>query len=225
MIASIKQLDIGEVQLIGSIDFYGNRDYCVYAHIFPDGKKYIGATKNISKRWKLGEGYVSNKEMHRAIQKYGWGNIRHEIVADNLSISQAREIERNLIKLFNSVNDGYNKANGGDGLFGYLNKYGSTIIKFMEQHTPIFDDHLALLREIDGCEEESERINNADYQMRMKWKEEYDSFKHGDSLLFLAYWWQNLVFILGGGKIDDIGHFGSVAAERLNEIAKENSGG
>lgn len=212
-----REQDAGSEQVIKTIDFHGSRDFCVYAHIFPDGKMYIGATKNKSKRWRNGEGYLNNKEMYNAIQMFGWNNIQHEIVSDHLSLSQARELERSLIKLFNSTDNGYNKAKGGDGLLGYLNKHCAKVIQLMDQYSPLFDDNVVLLRDVDGCEEDSEKINNADYQMRTKWNDEYISLMHADSLMFLGYWWRNLVFILSGEKIDDIKSFCTVGARYLEE--------
>lgn len=85
--------------------------------IFPNGKKYIGITKQeVEKRWLKGNGYKGNKYMFRAIKKYGWDNIKHIILFENLTKEEAEQKEIDLIKLFksNERQYGYNIQNGGN---------------------------------------------------------------------------------------------------------------
>lgn len=93
-------------------------NYKVYMHICPNGKKYIGITKRKpNKRWQNGYGYKTQKHFYRAIQVYGWNNIKHIILFDNLNYQQACDKEVELIKLFNTnnYNYGYNVSSGGEG--------------------------------------------------------------------------------------------------------------
>ena len=55
------------------------------------------------------------------LKKYGWRNIAHEIVAENLFYKQAIEIEINLIEKYKSYERdfGYNITKGGDGHSGF----------------------------------------------------------------------------------------------------------
>lgn len=90
--------------------------YKVYKHTTPGGKIYIGITsQEISKRWQNGLGYANNGYFMRAIKKYGWDNIKHEILFDGLSKEQAEQKEIELISLYNSADRdyGYNISNGG----------------------------------------------------------------------------------------------------------------
>lgn len=93
----------------------------VYMHIAPNGKKYVGITKDIRQRWRYGNGYKNHKYFWKAIVKYGWDNFQHIILLDNLSAEQAKEYEKLFITLFNSNNPefGYNLTKGGDGISGY----------------------------------------------------------------------------------------------------------
>lgn len=95
----------------------------VYVHIFPNNKLYIGITKSddCSKRWVRGKGYDSQQFMHRAIQKYGWDNIKHIILMTGLDISVAQEVEKYLIMKYRTQNPqlGYNISGGGDTNAGY----------------------------------------------------------------------------------------------------------
>jgi group I intron endonuclease len=84
----------------------------------PNGKKYVGITIQIFKRrWANGEGYRFNKHFYNAIKKYGWENIKHEIVAENLSAVEAKEMEVRLISEYKTHDQkfGYNKTFGGEG--------------------------------------------------------------------------------------------------------------
>ena len=86
-------------------------------HKCPNGKVYIGITSRRPKaRWVCGNGYIKNEHFYRAIQKYGWENIEHIIVEQNLSKKDAAELEIKLIKEYKS-NDykfGYNMSSGGE---------------------------------------------------------------------------------------------------------------
>lgn len=93
-------------------------NYYVYKHTFPNNKVYIGITQQEpEKRWKNGLGYDAHQKiMKRAIQKYGWNNIRHEILYKNLSKNEACNKEIELIALYDSTNKqkGYNVSQGGE---------------------------------------------------------------------------------------------------------------
>lgn len=91
--------------------------YKVYKHTCPNGKVYIGITQQrLTKRWNNGQGYVLNPYFSKAINKYGWNNIRHEVLFEGLSKEEAELKEIELIKSHNSndKNFGYNLTNGGN---------------------------------------------------------------------------------------------------------------
>ena len=90
----------------------------VYIHKFPNGKNYIGVTdRTLQARWGVGGcGYDQQQVMWRAIQKYGWENIEHILLFDNLSKEEAGQKEKELIKEYNSLlrnGQGYNIQEGG----------------------------------------------------------------------------------------------------------------
>lgn len=90
-------------------------NYKVYIHIFPNGKKYIGITKReIKDRFDNGNGYQT-KIMKNAIKKYGWDNIKHEVLFENLTREKASSLEISLIKKYHTTNIkyGYNICKGG----------------------------------------------------------------------------------------------------------------
>ena len=97
------------------------KNYTVYKHIAPNGKIYIGQTgqKNPKRRWQNGEGYKPNAHFYNAIQKYGWDNFEHEIVATGLTKKEADWLEKYLIAYYETTNrtKGYNNTKGGDGSF------------------------------------------------------------------------------------------------------------
>lgn len=95
--------------------------YIVYKHIFPNDKIYIGITSQVNPqvRWgKTGGGYRNHYPIWYAIQKYGWDNVKHEIVYSDLSEEEAKYMEIELIALYNSTNHkfGYNVSPGGDSV-------------------------------------------------------------------------------------------------------------
>ena len=91
--------------------------YKVYKHTCPDKKVYIGITgQDTVKRWKNGFGYANNEYFMRAIIKYGWQNIKHEILFDSLTKEEAEAKEIELIAFYksNQREYGYNIDNGGN---------------------------------------------------------------------------------------------------------------
>lgn len=96
------------------------KSYVVYRHIFPNGKSYIGITcaKPYYYRWRAGSSYNRQPKVYNAIKKYGWENVRHELLYERLSQEDANRIEREMIAKFDSVNKGYNVSTGGGGTFG-----------------------------------------------------------------------------------------------------------
>ena len=96
-----------------------NENYKVYVHINKiNGKRYFGITKQeVEKRWLNGKGYSRNKYFNRAIEKYGWHEgFEHIIVAKGLSEDEAKWLEMELIREWNTTNPkcGYNYTLGGD---------------------------------------------------------------------------------------------------------------
>lgn len=96
--------------------------WCVYVHISPSLKYYVGITSKDTKiRWgNNGNGYQS-QYFSKAIAKYGWENFEHIIIAENLTEDEAKNLEKSLIKRLqsNKRDFGYNITEGGDGVCGF----------------------------------------------------------------------------------------------------------
>lgn len=93
-----------------------DNNYKVYKHTCPNGKVYIGITKDsVKNRWESGWGYKSNIHFFKAIVKYGWINIKHEVLFEGLSKEDAEKKEIELIAQYRSSdrNYGYNFDLGG----------------------------------------------------------------------------------------------------------------
>jgi len=90
--------------------------YAVYKHTAPNSKVYVGITCQESEyRWQDGLGYSDNHSFYADIVKFGWENIKHELLYENLDAATACRIERDLISEYGS-NDptfGYNIDSGG----------------------------------------------------------------------------------------------------------------
>ena len=100
--------------------------WTVYRHITPNGKSYIGITSDKPEhRWKNGRGYRENTPFGKAIEKYGWDNIKHEIIDTNIDEFEAKCLEEYYIFSYRtyvgfSDCNGYNCTLGGEGSLGYI---------------------------------------------------------------------------------------------------------
>ena len=94
-----------------------DKEYIVYCHTSPNGKRYVGITshKRPNDRWRSGKGYQNNFYFDNAINKYGWENFFHDILEKGLSESEAAEKEQYYIALWNTTDRrfGYNRDLGG----------------------------------------------------------------------------------------------------------------
>ena len=90
--------------------------FCVYCHISPSGKRYVGITcRKPQKRWNYGKGYVGNDYFTKAIEKYGWDSFEHIILYEGLTLDEASDMEIQLIREWDTTNrkKGYNLDLGG----------------------------------------------------------------------------------------------------------------
>ena len=94
-----------------------NETYCVYIHTNKiNGKMYVGQTcQKPEKRWSSGYGYRNCSYFYKAIKKYGWDSFEHNIVASNLTLEEANNLESILIEKLDTRNPdkGYNLRSGG----------------------------------------------------------------------------------------------------------------
>ena len=109
---------------------YLNNTWLIYMHVVPKelslydyDKYYIGITsRNLEERANYGFGYKGSTYFYSAIKKYGWNNIKHIVLKENLTEYEAKEMEKLLIKYLktNDTKYGYNLTKGGDGVVGLV---------------------------------------------------------------------------------------------------------
>lgn len=128
------------------VDINNQNTWVIYKHTSPSGKVYIGIThyENPQKRWgKNGRYYSKRTVFYKAIQKYGWDNIIHEILFRRCSEELAKILEKAYIKYFQDLNMSYNMTIGGDGHnFGKncgTTEYNTKRSKLYRQKHPEFD--------------------------------------------------------------------------------------
>lgn len=91
--------------------------YTIYVHVFPNGKRYVGMTKRtVERRWNNGNGYKACPLVDRAIEKYGWENVKHEVLQTAKTQRDAEVAERYYIALYSTTDPkfGYNVLEGGN---------------------------------------------------------------------------------------------------------------
>ena len=119
--------DVIEVQENAQVDDKENK-WCVYIHTnLVNGKKYVGITsQSVNDRWRNGAGYRGCEIFWKAINKYTWDGFSHEVIVSELTESEAKQKEMELIALYKtnctkyrSPSYGYNMTDGGDGNIGW----------------------------------------------------------------------------------------------------------
>lgn len=93
----------------------------LYRHITPSGKVYIGITSQKPEyRWNNGNGYLHSRKtkFKSSILKYGWDNIKHEVLFTNLDEDTAKRLEVELIRHYKNLGISLNHTDGGEGVKG-----------------------------------------------------------------------------------------------------------
>ena len=91
----------------------------IYRHISPSGKSYIGKTKY---DWQQRAGsdpeqaYYGSVKFLNAIRKYGWGNLEHHILEDDVREDDLTIRENFWIDFYDSIHNGYNFIGGNPPL-------------------------------------------------------------------------------------------------------------
>lgn len=87
-------------------------DYKVYVLLFPNNKVYVGSSKNLKQRWNNGLGYKNQPVLYKAIQDFGWENIKKYVIYSNLTQEEAEKKENETIVIYKSYMEefGYNKS-------------------------------------------------------------------------------------------------------------------
>lgn len=103
-------------------------NYKIYKHTSPSGKCYIGITcqtpenrygTNGCKYTEIKkDGHFKHPIFAKAILKYGWDNIKHEILFSNLTEERAKNLEISLIRHYKNLGLSYNVTDGGEGTSG-----------------------------------------------------------------------------------------------------------
>ena len=103
----------------------------IYKYTSPSGKVYIGQTTNEKKRRQgflcvSNESYTKlNSRIDRARKKYHPSNFTYEILFEkeyengDEMIEELNELEKKFIIEYDSINNGYNMTEGGEGMWGY----------------------------------------------------------------------------------------------------------
>lgn len=131
--------------------------YKVYRYIFPNGKSYVGVTKNsISER--KDQGYQHNKPLQNAFREFR-SAIQVEILECELSQSEAFKKEEMYIAYFKSADPeyGYNVSAGGKSTFKGLHHTEEHKQYMREKHkNKVFSEsHIQHLRDAHKSERKS----------------------------------------------------------------------
>jgi group I intron endonuclease len=114
----------------------------IYKITSPSGKSYIGRTKDFSQRMiehKSEAKRNSNRSIHKSINKYGWDNMKQEILME-VHPRESQDIEEFLIKKYDTVKIGYNETYVGGGGDQWKGRYD----------TPEYKQFVEKMKEING---------------------------------------------------------------------------
>ena len=90
--------------------------YVVYLITFPNNKKYCGYSSNLKRRWRSENKYHTQPAIYRAIKKYGWNNLKKEVLYIFDNAEDALKQEAICIEEMDLLNPdkGYNLVPGGN---------------------------------------------------------------------------------------------------------------
>ena len=122
-------------------------DYTVYKLTLTDGRVYIGMTHQSLPQRCRKSGYTQCPAMAKAIEEYGWDAFSVSVIADHLSQTEAEQIEKDSIALYDSTNPykGFNVALGGN-IEGRHSRVTRQRMSVSQKGRQFSDEHLMRLR-------------------------------------------------------------------------------
>lgn len=168
--------------------------YVLYEHVFPNGKKYIGITSNATRRFSNdGKGYNNNEKMRKAIKKFGWDNVEHNIVESGLTRTEAARKERELIEKEDTIRNGYNLSPGGTISVTLYCRHITQMLKVasrLKEYKPFYEK----ARDLAEDESWAYQMNLVDIVIREEvdwYKNEmfYDSYDEFCAWFYLMSYW------------------------------------
>ena len=159
--------------------------YCITNNI--NGKKYVGQSVCIEKRFEQHIYSQSNSEIHNAIEEFGVANFRFEVLIA-CSKNELDEQEVKFIRLLDSYENGYNQTRGGQHSvynFEYdYRKYSelkeelknkSDKIRSLKSLEYVLRGKLNNLEsKIDSLKEENDSLKTKNMLLEKKLKKDYD---------------------------------------------------
>lgn len=126
--------------------------YIVYKYVAPNGKVYIGQTKNslAQRAGKNGSKYKENILFYRAILKYGWDFFEknREILKQNLTQEEANYWEQYYIDKYDSIYQGYNILSGGQNDLAEYNSIPIVCINLLDRTQLTFESITEAARQL-----------------------------------------------------------------------------
>ena len=143
----------------------------IYKITNPEGKIYIGLSKNIEKRWKQYKNRVgdSNKKLQESLKILGYNNHVFEIkelIEFDISLTEKqnnkilRERERYWIKYYKSDNSGLNENGGGSGCGSHTAESKQKISKSLKNKSKPSDFGIKR-KKFQHIEEYKQKLKNA----------------------------------------------------------------
>jgi hypothetical protein len=128
----------------------------IYRIIFPDGKSYVGSTKDFRRRKNshLSKARNGNKnKVSRTIRYFGEGNLKWEVLMDNVSENKIEMYEGAFVSFYNSYTNGYNATKLGQGSLSkkVLNLSNGTVYSSIhEASRREYEQHRTVQRSIEN---------------------------------------------------------------------------
>ena len=169
------------------VDYRDDARWTVYIHIVPKkisgydhDKYYVGITsRKPEERWGSNGCRYKTQIFYRAINKYKWDNIIHEIIAEKLTHAEACQLEMKLIAELksNDVEYGYNYTSGGEGTVGLTGEKSSC---WGRKLTDEQKQHLSNVHK--GKKLSKEHVEKTRKKLKEKWQnEEYRKLHSGEN--------------------------------------------
>jgi predicted GIY-YIG superfamily endonuclease len=142
----------------------------IYKITNPEGKSYVGLSKDIEKRFQSHKGlqFHGNNKLRESLIKYGWDShfceILEEVNISSLNRSEEnallRKRERYWINLYETFNDGLNENRGGSGCGSHTTESKQKISESLKGK-PKPSDFGAKRKKWQHTEEYKEKVRNS----------------------------------------------------------------